>query len=186
MKEKLAIFDLDGTLFDTCYANYFSYNEAIKQLGYEEVDFERFRAEAFGKSYKRFLPQFIQGISDREMKKIHDIKTKIYIDQALDKCVKNEGLFDIIDGVSDTYYIALVTTASRECVNAILACNNVAEKFDVIISGDDVEKPKPDMEGYMKVVEQFGVRKENVIVFEDDPQCVETIRNENITVMQVY
>lgn len=185
MKEKLAIFDLDGTLFDTCYANYYSYNEAIKYFGYEEISFERFQTEAFGKSYKTFLPQFIQGITKEDMRKIHDLKTKIYIDKAIDKCIKNEVLFDVMEGLAETYYVALVTTASKENVSALLACNNVADKFDIIITGDDVEKQKPNVEGYVKVINQYKIRKENVIIFEDDPQCVEAIKNENIRVLQI-
>lgn len=40
MKNKLAIFDLDGTLFNTEEVNYLSYKGALEQKGYSlEYDF---------------------------------------------------------------------------------------------------------------------------------------------------
>ena len=76
-KQKLAIFDLDGTLFDTKDVNYSAYQEAIKCCGFSaEIDYGFYCSYCNGNHYKDFLPVIIPGITVNEMMKIHECKKK--------------------------------------------------------------------------------------------------------------
>ncbi len=72
MGNKLAIFDLDGTLFDTVAVNSDAYGYAIKECGFQ-ADFDRSYYEEYcsGKSYREFLPEMVQGIAEEDMERIH-------------------------------------------------------------------------------------------------------------------
>ena len=48
MKTRLALFDLDGTLYDTRRVNFLSYQKALEQFGYT-MDYEYF-ADPYGRS----------------------------------------------------------------------------------------------------------------------------------------
>ena len=75
MKNKLAIFDLDGTLFDTCDVNFMAYKHSMKKNGFE-LDYEYFCSACSGRHYKYFLP-LLNVCDDLIMEAIHKQKKSI-------------------------------------------------------------------------------------------------------------
>ena len=59
--------------------------------------------------------------------------------------------------------IAMVSASPRNIVNAVLS--GVDHHFSTTISSDDVQKTKPDPEGYLKAADFFGVDIENCLIF---------------------
>jgi len=166
-KNKLAIFDLDGTLFDTKNVNYNAYQDAIKMAKIEiNIDYNDFCTLYNGKNYKDFLPKIIPNITEEQMKNIHDFKKNIYT-KYLDKARKNELLFLIIKEIKEKFYISLVTNASRKNVEDILEKFSMKDLFDLFITQEDIKKPKPSAEGFLKAMDYFKISKENTIIFED-------------------
>lgn len=169
IKDKLAIFDLDGTLFDTRRVNYLAYRKALDRFGIC-LDHDFFFAECNGRYYKDFLPQLICGVTEdgeeKEIEEIHKLK-KEYYSAFLSEAVSNERLFDLIAALKATYYIALVTTASRKNCDELLSYYGKEKEFDLLITGEDVQKKKPDPEGFLKAMQFYGISGENAIVFED-------------------
>ncbi len=166
-KNKLAIFDLDGTLFDTKNVNYNAYQDAIKMAKIEiNIDYNDFCTLYNGKNYKDFLPKIIPNITEEQMKNIHDFKKNIYT-KYLDKARKNELLFLIIKEIKEKFYISLVTNASRKNVEDILKKFSMKDLFDLFITQEDIKKPKPSAEGFLKAMDYFKISKENTIIFED-------------------
>ena len=123
-KNKLILCDLDGTLFDTSEVNYQSYKKALNELGYE-LDYDFFMKECYGKHYKEFLPKI--NLTEEEMEKVHIIKKNIYKDN-LKYAKINIHLFNIIELLKEKYYLALVTTASKQNSEEIL---DFFSKFNV-------------------------------------------------------
>jgi HAD superfamily hydrolase (TIGR01509 family) len=61
---------------------------------------------------------------------------------------------------------ALVSASPRKLVDAVL--KSIAPvSFELTISSDDVQVPKPSPESYIKAAAHFGVNPENCLVFED-------------------
>ena len=167
LKNKLAIFDLDGTLFDTKDVNYNAYQNAIKMIGIGTfIDYNDFCNLYNGKNYRDFLPKIIPNITEEQMKNIHDFKKNIYT-KYLDKARKNELLFLIIKEIKEKFYISLVTNASRKNVEDILEKFSMKDLFDLFITQEDIKKPKPSAEGFLKAMDYFKISKENTIIFED-------------------
>ena len=78
-KQRLAIFDLDGTLFDTKDVNFNAYNKALLNCGFlRKLDYQYYCDYCNGNNYKYFLPEIIDGISEDEMKFIHNEKKLLY------------------------------------------------------------------------------------------------------------
>lgn len=61
---------------------------------------------------------------------------------------------------------AVVTSASSALAAVRMACAGLPVP-EVLISGDDVSKGKPDPEGYLKAANRLGVPPERCIVVED-------------------
>lgn len=181
MKDKLAIFDLDGTLVDTCRANYEAYKYAVdKVIGEWEISLGEFQTKCYGKNYKLFLKE--TGITDSNaMIDIHKIKSYVYEKMLLEYGKENEFLIDLIQGVQDKYNIAVVTTASRE--NAMKAISIFLQdiNIDFIVSAEDVKKLKPYTEGIELVIRHFKCDTNNVVYFDDSAESIELANRLGIT-----
>lgn len=162
-RNKLILCDLDGTLFDTTKVNYYSYKEALNKINYD-MDYDFFIKECYGKHYKEFLPKI--GLNEKEMEVVHKIKKNTYR-KHLNTAKINVHLFNILEVSKNEYYIALVTTASKENSEQILNFFNKKELFDLIIAAEDVENKKPNPEGFIKAINYFRIKSEDTLIFED-------------------
>lgn len=185
-KEKLAIFDMDGTLFDTKNVNFSAYSKAIEICGYKvEIDYKYYCDFCNGNSYKVFLPQIVPGITAEDMKRVHAIKKDVYPDY-LELAIKNDHLFNMIKLMRTDYTIALVTTASRQNVEDILGAFGVSDVFDLILTQEDVTKTKPDPQGFLLAMEKCGVSKKNTLIFEDSDTGIEAADKSGANFVRVY
>ena len=183
-KTKLAMFDLDGTLFDTKNVKYNAYKKALQEYGIE-LDYSYFCKECNGKKYSSFLPN-ICGFNDERIEHIHQLK-KRYFSSFLTCVIKNDALFSIIENLKNDYYIALVTTASKKNVDDLLNHFQI-NVFDLIITQEDVHHAKPNPEGYQLGINHFQIHPENVIIFEDSNIGVEAASKvtKNVFVVKGY
>ena len=182
MKKKLALLDLDGTLFGTNNVNYNAYKEAMIKLGYT-LDYEYFCRECNGHSYKVFLPELTDG-KPETLKIIHDDKKELY-SEYLDKAIVNDHLFNILESLKNDYILAVVTTASKQNAYDILNYYNKTKLFDLVLTHDDVVNTKPDPEGFLKAIKHFDADPKDVIIFEDSSAGIEAARQTGATVFVV-
>ena len=62
---------------------------------------------------------------------------------------------------------AVATSTRGEVVQKCLKGAGIADYFDYMISGDMVEKTKPNPEIFLKPIEHFSIPKNEALVFED-------------------
>jgi beta-phosphoglucomutase len=183
IKDKLAIFDLDGTLFDTKDINYLSYKQAINEEGYD-LDYNYFCLECNGNHYKEFLPKVLDKVDESLLERIHKRKKTLYSCN-LNVARMNKHLFKMIDLIMCEYNIALVTTASRKNCEEILHHFDKYDLFDLILAQEDVENAKPNPEGFLKAMKHFNVSEEMTIIYEDSKIGIEAARRSNANVFVV-
>ena len=186
LKNKLAIFDLDGTLFDTKDVNYNAYQNAIRMAEIDvKIDYDDFCKLYNGKNYREFLPKIIPNISEEQLKKIHNFKKNIY-QEHLDKAKKNDLLFSMIEEIKEKFYISIVTNASKKNVKDILEKFSVKNLFDLLITQEDVKNPKPSAEGFLKAMNYFNISKKNTIIFEDSEIGIQAANKAETNYVKVY
>lgn len=183
IKTKLAIFDLDGTLFDTRNVNYCAYKEAIESYGYC-IDYKYYCDFCNGKHYNDFLPQ-ITTTNQKILLDIHNRKKEAY-KKYINKAIPNIHLINIIRLIKSEYYISLVTTASKKNCNEILKAFGVYQLFDLILTQDDVNETKPNPQGFLKAIEYFNVLKKDTVIFEDSDSGIEAAKRSGAKYMAVY
>lgn len=160
--DKALLFDLDGTLFDTSYVNYFSYKRALNEVNCD-FTFEYYMEKCYGKNYKEFL---LALVPNKKVEIIHRKKMEYYSD-FLYRARKNRLLLELILQVKGIFSIGLVTTASLKNTNEILRYFQCSNLFDIIVTKEDVVHTKPHPEGYLKAMNSLKVEPQNVIIFED-------------------
>lgn len=180
-KTKLALFDLDGTLFDTGGVNYYSYKSALEPYGVS-LDEEYFRNRCNGRHYTEFVP-IILG-STAQLESVHKAKKAAYA-KNLDKARINSCLFDIIRGLKEKYYCAVVTTASYQNTTDILLYFKVKDLFDLIITQENITKTKPDPEGFLMAMAHFNIPAKNTVIFEDSDVGIQAAQASGASVFVV-
>lgn len=179
---KLAIFDMDGTLFNTNDVNYYAYKEALKKFQVS-IDYEYYCNYCNGRHYTVFIPPLVNYNEEKSLE-IHKIKKEAY-SKYLNKVKVNHSLFDVIENIKDEYKIALVTTASKKNTYEILEYTKKKELFDLILTADDIKKMKPDPEGFLIAMKYFKVKKENCMIFEDSDVGIEAALKTGSSVFRI-
>ena len=163
---RAVLVDLDGTLADTAEANYHAYSTALTEHG-GAVGREAFDRIAHGRSWRQFLPELIaaQGLS-ADPAVIAGRKAELYATM-MDRIRINDPLRRLITAMRATCQTALVTTASKSNAGNIIRHHGLAPLFDIQVTGDDVQRHKPDPEAYQMAAGMLGVSPEQCLVFED-------------------
>lgn len=162
---KLAMFDLDGTLFDTSMSNFYSYYDAVRSLCGHEIDKDFFLTKCYSRNYRSFLPDL--GVGESDIKAVHDLKIKLYSGY-LDTIKVNEKLIYIAKLLrNEGCKLAIVTTGSKVNTEEILSCFGYGELFDLLVTQETVNTAKPAPDGYIYAMEYFGADADECMIFED-------------------
>lgn len=160
-KHKVVLFDFDGVIMDTetIYTDF--WNDQGKNL----LDIDDFGELVKGSTdrviYRKYFsenPEFIpvldQAIADLEygmpMNYIAGVKELI-------EELRSKGMRIGMATSSDTKKMEMVFSKRPELKGLL----------DKYITVDEVKQPKPNPEGYIKLIEYFGVRPQDALVFED-------------------
>ncbi|WP_300711076.1 HAD family phosphatase [uncultured Brachyspira sp.] len=191
---KLLIFDMDGTLIDSAYLNYYSYYNAFKEFNIE-LDKDYYYSKCFGLHYKVFTENILKLnnklINDKNnelIESIHNLKESIYLENLNLIQIHPfilETLIDNNNKKENKKHTALATTASPRGVCGILKEFKLEQLFDLVLTGNDIEKKKPNPEIFYKCMEHFRVKEEESIIFEDSEVGLEAANQTNAWVIKI-
>ena len=174
--------DLDGTLFDTKEINFRAYKEAIEPYGFD-IDYKYYCEFCNGRHYKDFLPQ-ITTHDESTLLVMHKRKKEAY-SKYISYGRVNQMLVDIIESRDVNCKAALVTTASKQNTFDILDEFHIVDLFDLILTHEDIIKPKPDPEGFFKAMQVFNSKPTECVIFEDSDVGIEAAQKTGATIFVV-
>lgn len=162
---KALIFDIDGTLLDTMPIHFKACQIACSKYGFEfPLDFFYETAgtptfevfEMLGKKLN-INANFKQIAIEKEEKYI-ELATDVKLIPAAEELIKRfEGILPMACGTGGT----------REIADINLKSSNTEHYFQSVITCDDITRPKPDPETFLKAAKALGVAPEYCQVFED-------------------
>ncbi|MFD6441180.1 HAD family hydrolase [Peribacillus sp. NPDC060186] len=173
---KAVIFDFDGLILDTETAWYEAYKETmgfyksdlplehfVKCIGTDNTELYEFFKEQLGESCN------IEEIEARA-KNLHKVKMKT--SQA------REGVKDYLEEAKKFgYKTALASSSTTEWVTHYLGELGLLNYFEVIITGDDVDKVKPAPDLYLKAIEFLNIHSTEAVAFEDSLNGLQSALN---------
>ncbi|MBO9597277.1 MAG: HAD family hydrolase [Cohnella sp.] len=159
------LFDFDGTLADTLPLSFKAFKSVFEKYDNRTLSEEQIvamfgpteddiiarnlgRAEAIEQAVREYYDIYAQGHSDllRQDREIHDLL----------RFIRSRGL-----------KIGVITGKSRKAFDISSEALQLAEYFDLTITGDDVENPKPHPEGIWKSLDFFGTVKDDAVFLGD-------------------
>ena len=171
---KLILLDFDGTLADTRQANARAYIEALGEVGItlsEEEYLERY----FGVRCMEFM-RSVGIANDEEIARLRRRKIELY-PRHFGSVVLNTPLWEwcrMMRRMGSKVWI--VSTGHIDNIRNVMRYLKLEEGIDGIISGDDVQHPKPSPECFLRAMEIEGATPAETIIFEDSQVGLEAAR----------
>ena len=160
------IFDFDGLIIDTETVWFDSFNEV---LGRYDVEFplEIFLPCVGTKG--TIIDQYIEEkLGNRvSVQEIRQLVRECHREKIVDIDIR-EGVRDYLTQAKElSLKIGLATSSNREWIDHFFKRLDLLHYFDVIKTGDDVKKVKPDPEVYHQCLDALNVSSNHVVAFED-------------------
>jgi beta-phosphoglucomutase len=166
-KYKAVLFDFDGVLGKTMEDNYNAWVDSLSSVGIEIQREEYFLIE--GMPPKQVAKNFLEK-NRFGLELVDDIvrsKEKHYLENKSFSLYEGaEKLIEKLKGYG--FRLGLVTGASRERLMGT-GVNQFLDKFDVLVTGDQVVNGKPDPEPYLLGAKKLNVEPLECVVIENAP-----------------
>ncbi len=172
--KKAASFDLDGTLVDTKPL----WSDAIQELCFSQTLLWPGFGNRFGSDlhvvwdhifyYNEVKPEIaIPDLVARTEQKFLELLPSAELDV-------RDGFWQFAFELKEEkgLKLSLASNSKKSIVDAILKKIDITSTFDVILTGNEVSKPKPDPAIYKTVLKQLGLRPSELLAFEDSPAGV--------------
>jgi len=171
------IFDWDGTLADTKDIVVTSFQKVLKQIGCNVADefIERLIGTGSRNTFKEALKAQNIPFDERLIDKL--VKRKIDVAVSLADRVKLlDGASELLESLNGRVKIALASMNNGRIIKKMLEAAPIKRCFEVIITGEEVDKPKPDPEIFLKCASELAIEPECCVVLEDSVFGVEAAK----------
>ena len=184
---KAILFDMDGVLIEAKEWHYESLNRALALFGFEISRYDHLvtydglptRRKLEMLSLERGLPTALHGL-------VNSLKQKYTMEIVHAKCrpvfhhqyalakLKARGLA-----------MAVCSNSIRPTVDQMMVRAGISEYFNFTLSNEDVKKAKPDPEIYTTAISRLGLRPDECIVVEDNPNGIRAATDSGAHVLVV-
>lgn len=175
------LFDLDGLLINSEELYLKANRVYFSQFGFEFS--EELHKQGTGKKFAEWIKTVTDIDVDGET--ILTERNKVYFELAKTELHLMAGAKSVLEYAKSHGKTAMVTSSNQDYVDFVLEHTGIADYFELLITGDQVSKGKPDPEGYLTAAKRLGIQPVSCIVFEDAPNGVEAGKNAGMKVVAV-
>jgi len=180
-KPEMVLIDVDGTLVDSVPDLAYCVDEMMKQLGMPVHGEARVR-EWVGNGVERLVRRALIGKLEGEPDEaLFDQAYPIFIELYSENTSKRSCLYPgVKQGLeylkSEGYKIGCVTNKAAQFTEPLLNDLGVSDYFSIVISGDTLEKKKPDPMPLLHAAKYFNVAPEQALMIGDSISDVKAAR----------
>lgn len=165
---KAILFDMDGVLIDARDWHYEALNKALGHFGFHISRHEHLTGldglpTAVKLDYltKHFeLPSGLHTI-------VSDLKQKYTLQYAATLCKPTFNHQYALKRLSKTYKLGLCSNSILSSIQTLTTLAQINDYFDLILSNQDVDEPKPSPAIYKKAMSMLSVKPEETLILED-------------------
>lgn len=95
------------------------------------------------------------------------------------------GAAALVDELTGRISLAVASNSPRALLERTLEAAGFAGRFDVVLGVDEVARPKPAPDLYLRAVERLGARPEDSVAVEDSPAGVASARSAGLYVIGI-
>ncbi|MGQ9664107.1 MAG: HAD family hydrolase [bacterium] len=159
-KYKAILFDLDGVLINSYYFWFNLFNHTLEHFGKKRISLTVFRRH-WGKSTKEDVKNFMPERSVKE------IRTYFYkqMHRFIPYMKINPDAKYVLKKLYKQYKLGCVSNSHSKIMRRQIESSGLSKYFKIILSADDVKKPKPAPDMLLKALKKLKVQpKETIFV----------------------
>lgn len=168
---KLVVFDLDGVLVDAKEIHYESLNRALGEI---DINFEISREDHMNIYDGLPTMKKLEILTNRKElpRNLHETiwkrKQELTTSVIKESLPFDERLRSVLQQLkNDGHLIYVCSNSIRESLKLMLYKTGLIEFVDYFIANDDVNKPKPNPEMYLRAMIHAGVKPNETLIVED-------------------
>jgi HAD superfamily hydrolase (TIGR01509 family) len=160
---RIVIFDCDGVMFDTANINKAYYNRVLTFMGRPEMT-----AEQFNYVHAHTGDESIAYLFDDEesVARAQAFRSTMNYREFIPDMEIEPHLKPLIASIKPHLKTAIVTNRT-DTMPDIMTTFELEDHFDMVVTAWDVERPKPDPEGLLKVLGHFRLRPDEALYIGD-------------------
>jgi beta-phosphoglucomutase len=160
------ILDMDGVIVDSHPAHLRAWQRFLETLG-RKVSKSDLDYILDGRKRTEILHHFFGELSEPEILEYGNRKDRFFQQAAMDVTPVPGVLEFLAELKRRRIALAVATSASATRTRSTLQRLQLSNHFDVVVTGDDIDKGKPDPAIYRLACQRLGVSPESALAFED-------------------
>jgi beta-phosphoglucomutase-like phosphatase (HAD superfamily) len=185
---KAVIFDMDGVLIDARDWHYRALNRGLQIFG-AEITYEDHLNRFNGLPTRVKLSMLVEEGQIPELAKdyIEAVKQTWTIREAANSCfpkIEHLILFGILKSAG--LKLGVATNSIRETSTAMLGYAGLLSQLDVLVTNEDVLKPKPSPDIYSLAAKRLGVEPSECLVIEDHEYGIAAAESAGCQTIKVF
>ncbi len=160
-------FDMDGLMFETESVYWKSADILLGRRGHKYT--QELCDATMGRPPECAFRLFIERFAfPEDWRTLQRESEDIFIELLKDGFETQPGFLELLEllekrGISR----AVCTSSARRVVSEVLKKDGIGERFDFVITSDDITRGKPDPQIYQQAAARFGVAPHEMLVLED-------------------
>ncbi|MGZ4462178.1 MAG: HAD family hydrolase [Gaiellaceae bacterium] len=166
------VFDMDGTLVDTSDAVPSAFIESIAARGgRRHTADEVIRAYSLGPPKTLLAHLLGRPCDDADLEAYYEC-----LRQRAGLIERYPGIVETLHALAGRARLGVFSGASEDSCSIILGATGLLPRFDAVVGGDQVRRPKPDPAGILEACSRLGVRASEVAYVGDTSHDCEAAR----------
>ena len=188
------IFDFDGVIADNEPVHLLMFRKVLIRFGIA-LSQEDYYATYLGMDdrgcFSTILKRHGKNPSPSEIETLIQEKTRYFTEHIKTHLVIFPGVVSFIEAASQKYPLAIASGALRHEIEMILKTAKIRDRFQTIVSAEDVAEGKPDPEGFLKALARLKeitskmLRADECLVIEDSLAGLEGAKKAGMQVLAV-
>lgn len=167
---KAIIFDMDGVLIDAKEWHYEALNRALRLFGFEISRYEHLATyDGLPTSKKLDMLSVQTGLPKKLHRFINEMKQQYTTELVRSLCrphFKHEYALSKLKAAG--YQLAVASNSVRNSVELMMENARLKPYLNFMLSNEDVEKPKPSPDIYLKAIDKLGLAVKECLIVEDN------------------
>jgi HAD superfamily hydrolase (TIGR01509 family) len=178
------VFDLDGVIVDSEHV----WDEVREELARERGGrwHDRAQADMMGMSspeWSRYMHDVV-GLAESP-DEINDEVVRRLLERYAAELPLIDGAVDAVERVAGSFRLGLASSSNRTVIDAVLGGAGLAERFEVTVSSEEVERGKPAPDVFLEAARRLDVEPSRCAAIEDSSNGIRAARAAEMTVLAI-